>query len=126
MLVHRGRRTGHLHRTVLEVVRFDPGTGESIVAVAYGLSADWYRNILAGPALAIYTGRDSYTPAQRFLTVDQVEAELADYERRYPRLLRVLLRMIGIEYDGTARGRRALAAHLPMVAFRPPEPGQAR
>lgn len=118
MVVHRGRKTGRIRRTVLEVVRSDAATGESIVVAAYGSMADWYRNLRAHPALEIHIGREHYIPVQRFLTTEEVEAELADYERRRPRLLGVLLRAVRLRYDGTDLQRRAIAAHLRMVAFR--------
>lgn len=122
MVVHRGRKTGRIRRTVLEVVRSDAATGESIVVAAYASMADWYRNLRAHPALEIHIGREHYTPVQRFLTTEEVEAELADYERRRPRLLGVLLRAVRLRYDGTDLQRRAIAAHLRMVAF-PRSPG---
>jgi deazaflavin-dependent oxidoreductase (nitroreductase family) len=50
-LVHRGRRSGLLRETVLEVLHYDPATGESVVLSAWGEKADWYRNVEATPAL---------------------------------------------------------------------------
>src|ERR1051326_6299178 len=40
-LTHRGRRSGRRYRTVLEVVRYDPRTQESIVCSGWGTRADW-------------------------------------------------------------------------------------
>jgi len=34
LLTHVGRRSGRVHQTVLKVLRYDPETGESIVASA--------------------------------------------------------------------------------------------
>ena len=119
MLTHRGRKTRRIRHTVLEVIRHDQATAESIVVSAYGERADWYRNIQASPALEIQTGVDRYTPAQRFLTPNEVYAEWADYERRYPLAARNLPKLIGFQYDGSESGRRVFAASTPMVAFRP-------
>jgi deazaflavin-dependent oxidoreductase (nitroreductase family) len=44
-LNHCGRSSGRLYRTVLEVVRYDPRTHESVVCSGWGKRADWYRNI---------------------------------------------------------------------------------
>lgn len=119
MLIHRGRRTGRVHRTVVEVIRYDLDIQESIVISSRGDNADWYRNIQATPALEIRTGKDRYVPTQRFLTPDEAYAELADYERRHPFATRILLRTLGVEYDGFEADRRALTERFRLVAFRP-------
>ena len=40
LLVHKDRKSGLLHQTVLEVVRYDPATEESVVLSARGEKAD--------------------------------------------------------------------------------------
>jgi deazaflavin-dependent oxidoreductase (nitroreductase family) len=67
LLIHRGRRSGLLRETVLEVVRYTPATKESVVLSAWGERADWYRNIKVSPALEVWTGGERYVPKQRFL-----------------------------------------------------------
>jgi deazaflavin-dependent oxidoreductase (nitroreductase family) len=71
LLVHRGRKSGLLRETVLEVIRYDPTTTESIVLSGWGEKADWYRNIKASPALEVKTGGVRYAPEQRFLASDE-------------------------------------------------------
>lgn len=119
MVVHRGRRSGRLRRTVLEVVHYDPATHESVVAAAYGARSDWYRNLRAAPALEVHTGGHRYIPVQRVLTVEEAEAAFAQYARRHPLLARLIPRLLGIPSDGSPAARRALAVQVPMVAFRP-------
>jgi hypothetical protein len=41
LLVHRGRKTGLLHQTMLEVVLYDPTIQESVVVSVWGEDADW-------------------------------------------------------------------------------------
>lgn len=67
LLVHRGRKSGRVYQTVLEVIFYDPETRESVVLSGWGEKADWYRNIKASPALEVQTGRQRYVPSQRFL-----------------------------------------------------------
>ena len=67
LLVHRGRESGLLRETVLEVLLHDPATKESVVLSAWGEKADWYRNLEAAPALEVRTGGRRYVPEQRFL-----------------------------------------------------------
>jgi deazaflavin-dependent oxidoreductase (nitroreductase family) len=119
LLIHAGRRTGRIHDTVLKVLRYDPRTGESIVAAAWGKEADWYRNIQAQPALAVYTGRDRYVPAQRRLPADEAFAVFEDWTRRQRRFATLMLGQIGHAIDGPEAERRALVARFPFIGLRP-------
>ena len=84
LLTHRGRKTGLLRQTVLEVIVYDPAARKSVVLSGYGERADWYRNITTEPALEVQTGRERYVPAQRFLAPEETLAAIAEYERRHP------------------------------------------
>lgn len=120
LLTHQGRTSGRIYATALEVVRYDKAMRESIIVAGYGPRADWYRNIQAHPALEVHTGLRRYVPRQRFLTPEEVEAELASYERRHPWLTRHFLGWF-FGYDGTPEARHELAERLPMVGLRPAE-----
>ena len=119
MITQRGRRTGKIRRTVVEVLRHDPATGEFIVGSGYGKTSDWYRNIRSTPTLQIHVGGRRFTPTQRFLTPAEVYKEFEDYESRHPRVARTLAGMIGLEYDGSEGQRRTLASEFPMIALSP-------
>jgi deazaflavin-dependent oxidoreductase (nitroreductase family) len=121
LLVHRGRRTGRVYRTVLEVVRWQREPVEAVVVSGFGRSSQWYRNVLAEGALEIRIGRQRYHPAVRLLPEDEAVAVLADYERRNrlaaPIIRAVLSRLCGFRYDGSESGRRRVVRALPLVAF---------
>lgn len=123
LLTHRGRRTGRVHHTVLEVVRYDPATREATVMSGWGPRADWLQNVLAGGEAQVSIGRDWFVADVRLLAPDEAIAALRYYERRHP-LLRpivhpMLSRLAGWHFDGSPQARRRLAQDLPMVAFRP-------
>lgn len=119
LLMHRGRKTGNIHQVVLEVVHYDSTTQESVVLSAYGAQADWYRNIMAHPALAVRTGWHHYVPQQRVLDAAERFATLQVYERRNRLLFAQGMRFLGYRYDGTEAGLHTLADSVLMVAFRP-------
>ncbi len=121
LLTHQGRKTGKIHQTVLEVVRYDRARRESAVLSAYGERADWYQNILAHPAIEVRTGWSRYVPQQRLLEADERLAALHIYRRRYRRAFQAVMRFLGYHYDGTEAGLRALADVVVVVAFRPRE-----
>lgn len=122
-VTHRGRKTGKLRETVLEVLLFDPETKESVVVSAYGAGADWYRNLLVQPALRIRTGGMDYVPEQRFLTADETREAAIEFSRRHPwevRLVPKVLPAIGAAVPEHSDSDAVdLLASLPMVAFRP-------
>ena len=122
LLTHRGRKTGKIYHTLLEVIRYDPETDESIVVAAYGEKANWYQNIRKNPALEVRTRGKRYVPEQRFLSPEEVYREFSTYEKKYPRLTKILIRILGAKYDGSEEGRRRLARFIKMVGFRPKAP----
>lgn len=118
MVTHRGRRTGRMRHTVLEVAHYDPETRECVVAAAYGRKTDWYQNIHAHPALLVQVGRARYTPVQRDLSPEETLFFLREYEHRYRWAFYLFMhRLYG--YDGTEAGLCELARRIPAVAFRP-------
>lgn len=123
LLVHRGRRSGKLHRTVLEVMRYDRAGDESVVMAGFGARSDWLRNLEAGGGVMIETGGRRFVPDHRMLGTDEAAAVLADYERRnraIARILRaVLSRLVGWRYDPSSAARRRLVTELPLVGLRP-------
>ncbi|MDQ2741193.1 MAG: nitroreductase family deazaflavin-dependent oxidoreductase [Chloroflexota bacterium] len=119
MVTHRGRKSGLLHHTVLEVLQYDPKMQESIVLAALGERADWYRNIQTNSPLQVQTGRLRYVPQYRLLTPEEAYRVWSDFEESHPFEARVASWVLGWKYDGTPAGREMLAHTLRLVAFRP-------
>lgn len=120
LLTHRGRKSGLLRRTVLEVVLYDPTTRESVVVSGWGDRSDWYRNIRAAPALEVQTGCERYVPEQRFLTPEEGYAAITGYAVRHPLAVRVVALLFGYRITRSEADRRAFVGSCPLVAFRPP------
>jgi deazaflavin-dependent oxidoreductase (nitroreductase family) len=127
LLVHTGRKTGMRRETVLEVVRYDPISRESVVAAGWGRRTGWLHNVEAGLAHEVRTGRQRFAPVYRILPPDEAERLFADYERRNrligPLLRAVLSRLLGWRYNGTPTARRRAVEQLSLVAFRPHDAG---
>jgi deazaflavin-dependent oxidoreductase (nitroreductase family) len=123
-LTHRGRRSSRLYRTVLEVISFEPWTGESVALSAWGERADWYRNIQTSPAVQVLTGGQRFTPEQRFVESDELYGLLQDYLSRNRVIAPIVRRTLGLSLDGSSADRAMLEAHgYRGVAFRPAGPG---
>lgn len=121
-LTYRGRRSGRTRIAVLEAVRHDRATGESVVVSGYGPTAGWYLSIAAAPALRVQTGRLDYVPTQRILTPEEVRVEAERLARAHPwevRMARRGLILLGCIGPERRESGVELLASLPMVSFRP-------
>ena len=119
LLTHAGRRSGLVHETVLKVLSYDPSTGESIVASAWGPQTDWYRNLLARGPLAVSTAGATYVPEMRSVPPDEAFAVFDRWTRRQRWFAQLMLGQIGLSWDVPDPERRAIVAGFPFVAFRP-------
>ncbi len=117
MIEHRGRKSGHLYRTVLEVAGRNPEAGEWIVTSGTGPNADWYRNIGAGGVDAVWIGSRRYQADVRFLEAPEAAEVMKRYEAEHPKTAAKLMESMGVSYDGTDEGRVEMMSQIPMVAF---------
>lgn len=117
MVEHRGRKTGTLYRTVIEVVGRHPDRSEWIVIAGYGPTSDWYRNLKAGTLEAVWIGSKRLAATVRFLQPQEAGQVMSDYEGAHPRTAENLLKWVGVSYDGTEEGRVEMMKQIPMVAL---------
>jgi deazaflavin-dependent oxidoreductase (nitroreductase family) len=96
---HRGRVSGRVHRTVVEVVRYDTSKREAVVITPWPTTANWYRNVMASPAAEVWIGAARYRPHQRALDPDEVEAALDAYAKKSPAEALGLRRLLGRSSD---------------------------
>jgi deazaflavin-dependent oxidoreductase (nitroreductase family) len=119
-ITHRGRKSGMLHQTVLEVLRYDPQTREVLVVSGWEGKTDWYRNIQHEPALCVRIGRVQYRPVQQFLSPEETAQLILTLFRRRPREARLLGPVLGVDPDADeARLRARLETFFRGVRFHP-------
>lgn len=117
MIEHRGRKSGTLYRTVLEVAGRFPDKSEWIVTSGTGLKADWYRNLRANGVDAVWLGSTRHQATMRFLDAPEAAQVMAKYEAAHPKAAAKLFESMGVSYDGTDEGRIDLMVKIPMVGF---------
>ena len=101
------------------VLKYDPQTQETVICSAWGPNTDWIRNIRAHPALQIQIGRESYAPAQRFLSDDESVAVAIEFHRQHPHRTHLVTRILGWgDFRSDAVVRHFARSH-PFVSFRP-------
>lgn len=120
LLMHTGRTSGMERRTVLEVIRHDADTGAYVVCSGWGESADWFRNVLKTPDVAIAVGHRRFAATATRLPEAEGEQIFLTYARRHPRAFRNLTRVL---LNQRAESMEALCQQMartaPVVAFRP-------
>jgi deazaflavin-dependent oxidoreductase (nitroreductase family) len=117
LLIHVGRKSGRPYRAALEVIRYDRDADIYYVASGFGERSNWYKNIMANPDVEIIAGARRRARHARRLEQEEAEAELVDYQRRHPKALKTLSKVMGFRIDGTEEDARALAEHVPIIAF---------
>ncbi len=86
LLSHRGRKSGAIHRTPVNVFRRD---GLYVFALTYGSDVDWVRNVVAAGGADLRMGGRTV-----HLTAPEV---FVDPERRsVPAPVRLVLRLMGV------------------------------
>jgi deazaflavin-dependent oxidoreductase (nitroreductase family) len=123
LLVHVGRKSGQVHATPLEVVRWTPGDREAVVVAGWGIRTQWLHNVEAGLAKEVRIGGDRYVPVVRRLDLVEADEVLRTYENHNglpKQIVRAVIgRLLGWRYDGSPAARRRAVEQLPMLGLRP-------
>ena len=92
---------------------------EAVIFAAWGPDTDWVRNLHAGPAVQVRLGRETFTPAHRFLSQDEAFDVVVQFRREHPRRVRLATTIMNWgDFRSDATVRDFIATH-PFVAFRP-------
>jgi deazaflavin-dependent oxidoreductase (nitroreductase family) len=86
VVVHTGRTSGRAYRTPVNVFRYQ---GAFVIALTYGVGADWVRNVLAAGHCELVTrGRSHHLTGPRLVHDES--------RRRVPAPVRVPLRLLDV------------------------------
>jgi deazaflavin-dependent oxidoreductase (nitroreductase family) len=123
LLTHRGRRSGLVHRTMLEVLRWEPASRTAYVISGLGRDSQWLKNLEAGQGLEVRCGSDRFVPEHRMVTTDEAVVVLEEYETAHRLAARVIApvlnRLADVDYDRTDASRRKVVEQLPVLALKP-------
>jgi deazaflavin-dependent oxidoreductase (nitroreductase family) len=120
MLTHRGRKSGLLHETVIEVVQHDKETDTYYVVSGWGEKSDWYQNIQKSPDVTVYVGGRKFQARAKFIPLAKAMEIMQAYAHDHSLAFRELSSLfLGERMKPNSDGPRRLAAGMPMVAFHP-------
>ena len=101
MITHRGRKSGAHHTVIAETAEGSVDDGRLVYIVAYGIRAQWYKNLKAAPAVSIeIAGKVYHAPRHEFLDRQATEQAIASYWAKYPKLGGLLARNGVFFYPG--------------------------
>ena len=119
VLVHRGRKSGKVYRTPVEILMDDPERGEIVVSPMFGRDSDWYRNVVAGGLIEVHVRGEALRMDWRELDEAERRTAMDAYREAHPIYSRVILRMLvrvnGLEGDP----EQAVLREVPMLRLRP-------
>jgi deazaflavin-dependent oxidoreductase (nitroreductase family) len=120
LLVHRGRKSGRERRVVLEVISYEAEPSAAAVLSGWGERSQWFRNLQAGPPVAVEIGGERWIGARHEVLGPEKAVEVVEEYRRNHRLLMSFLEhFFGWPRDASEEERRRLAGDLRVVVFRP-------
>jgi deazaflavin-dependent oxidoreductase (nitroreductase family) len=123
LLTHIGRRTGHRHQTVLEVVEYRTQGPEVVVVNGFGRDSDWVRNIEAKGGEEVLVGSQQFAAAHRFPGEEEAQRVIRDYEYRNRFIAPILRRgfswILGWKYCASEADRRRMVTQLALIALYP-------
>ena len=118
LITTTGRRTGRVHRVMVDVLGYDEATDTYFVEAAYGRRADWYRNIQANPVFRVQVGRHRFAARATPLSPDRGGELIVRFFRRRPTYTKAVLRMVGVRVR-TEEDLKQLGRSLLLLAVSP-------
>lgn len=115
LLNHVGRKSGSIRRAVLEVVRYDPGLNEFVIASGFGERSQWYKNLMLHPQIQIQTGWDQHCVMATRIPPVKAELEMIDYGHRNPKAASMVAGLIGYTHSGSDDDLRDLSKIVPLL-----------
>jgi deazaflavin-dependent oxidoreductase (nitroreductase family) len=120
VIVHRGRRSGRLRRTPVEVVVDDRRDGSIVVASGWGRSAGWFRDLLAAGSAEVHHADRRFAATVHVLDDADAAAAMRIYADEHPAAARELgTWMLGRQFDASAGAIAALVERVPFVRLAP-------
>lgn len=114
MLEHKGRKTGQIRRTTLEVVANHPDA--VYVAAAWGAEAQWLRNVMADQRVTFYLGTRKYETVAKMVSDEQAVELMREYAEEHPQVLdRLAAFMLESPGKTPEEQARRVAEEVPMV-----------
>jgi len=116
-LKHKGRVSGIMRETVLEVIDQNKTRGTIYSASGFGNKAQWFKNILSNPNVFIALKSRQRKAVVRVLSAEEAEQVLLRYVEVHPNSINVVARLSGYEMDGNRQDVCEFSRIVKIVEF---------
>lgn len=99
MIEHRGRRSGQVRSTCVEVVERE-SPDRIVIVSGYGEASQWYRNLAADPSVHCWMGARRRRASAELLDPEDGADFMVRYAHRNPKLAPRLMQLCGAHVDG--------------------------
>lgn len=118
LLTTKGRKSGKLYQSMVDIMDYDATTDTYYIEAAYGARSDWYKNILANPEFTAQAGRRKFKASAGALTTEGAGDMLVKFYRAKPGYTRSVMAMAGMSFKDEAE-LRELGKNLTLLAITP-------
>jgi deazaflavin-dependent oxidoreductase (nitroreductase family) len=118
LITTKGRKTGKLRDTMVDVMDYNKATDTYFIEAAYGAHADWYKNIQGNPVFEAQVGRRKFKARAGALTTEGASEMLVQFYRSKPAYTRSVMAMAGMKFKDEDE-LRILGRNLTLLAVTP-------
>lgn len=125
-VTHTGRKSGLPRKAVVEVVHYDAAKPAAYVVAAWGERCDWYRNVMATPAVEVRIGAQCWPhPQHRLLDTGETLELLQTYRACHPRAWKRVAPILGFPPELDSPEAHRELAKVRALMFWPDTAGQS-
>ncbi|MBI3151107.1 MAG: nitroreductase family deazaflavin-dependent oxidoreductase [Chloroflexi bacterium] len=118
LITTTGRKTGKRREAMVDVMDYDQTTDTYYIEAAYGVRADWYRNIKSNPIFHAQVGRRKFKARAEELSNEDTGEMLVQFYRRKPAYTHSVMAMVGIKFKEEDE-LRELGKNLMLLSVKP-------
>lgn len=113
-----GRKTGKRRETMVDVMDYNEANDTYYIEAAYGMRADWYKNIQSNPIFEAQVGRRKFKARAGALTTEGAAELLVRFYRQKPAYTRSVMAMAGMKFKDENE-LREMGKNLTLLAVKP-------
>ena len=118
LITTTGRKSGKRRETMVDVMDYDKTTDTYYIEAAYGIHADWYKNIQVNPVFEAQVGRRKFKARAEELAENDTGEMLVQFFRRKPAYTRSVMAMVGMKFKDEDE-LREVGKNLTLLAVQP-------
>ena len=117
LLSVKGRNSGKIRQTVLEIIHHLPEDQTYYVASGFGTRSQWFQNLQNDPRVIIQVGSKRLNATGHRVEPEEAGIVFVAYAQKYPQAIRWLTKKLDYQITHTIDGYRDFAKELPIIKF---------